>query len=301
MALAGGVNLILRPELHINFSKTHVMAADGRCKTFDAGADGFVRSEGCGIVVLKRLSDALSDRDNIQAVIRGTAVNQDGRSSGLTAPNGPSQTDVIKRALANSGMDPSQVQYIEAHGTGTELGDPIEVHALAEVFGAGRSGSNPLLIGSVKTNMGHLEAAAGVAGLIKLVLAIKHGEIPPHLHLKKPNPLIAWDEIPIRVPANGIKWPDTQGKRCGGVSSFGFSGTNGHVIVEQFTAPVDPLMNGEHESSLGLLAVSGRTESALSEQIAGYLAYFSAHPNARLEDVCYTRAPAGPISNTGWR
>jgi acyl transferase domain-containing protein len=288
MALAGGVNLILRPELHINFSKTRVMAADGRCKAFDAGADGFVRSEGCGIVVLKRLSDALRDSDNILALIRGTAVNQDGRSSGLTAPNGPSQSDVIQSALANAGMDPSQVQFIEAHGTGTELGDPIEVHALAKVFGKDRSFSNPLLIGSVKTNLGHLEAAAGVAGLIKLVLSMRHGEIPPHLHLNRPNPLVAWDEIPIRVPTGGVPWPDNQARRCGGVSSFGFSGTNGHVIVERSTADEDSSRRVEYGRSFGLLAISGRTESALDEQIDRFIDYFTAHPDAGLEDVCYT-------------
>jgi acyl transferase domain-containing protein/SAM-dependent methyltransferase len=287
-ALAGGVNLILRPELHINFSKTHVLAADGRCKAFDAGADGFVRSEGCGIIVLKRLSDALRDLDNVHAVIRGTAVNQDGRSSGLTVPNGPSQQDVIVKALSNGGVKASQVQYIEAHGTGTELGDPIEVQALAEVFGKDRSHSNPLLIGSVKTNIGHLETAAGVAGLIKLVLSVKHGEIPPHLHLKQSNPHIPWSEIPIRVPTDGVPWPNIQGKRIGGVSSFGFSGTNSHVVVEEPPSSGDSGNRNEYKRSLQLLTISGRTESALKEQIDRYIDYLSRHPDESIDDICYT-------------
>jgi hypothetical protein len=168
MALAGGVNLTLSPETTIALSKAHMMAPDGRCKTFDSRADGFVRGEGCGIVVLKRLSDAIADADNILAVICGSAVNQDGRSSGITAPNGAAQEALIRQALANGGVKPEEISYVEAHGTGTSLGDPIEAHALAAVLGPGRAKENPLVIGSVKTNVGHLESAAGVAGLIKL-------------------------------------------------------------------------------------------------------------------------------------
>jgi acyl transferase domain-containing protein len=287
MALAGGVNVILRPEFHINFSKSHVLSADGRCKAFDAGADGFVRSEGCGIVVLKRLSDALAGRDRILAVIRGSAVNQDGRSSGLTAPNGPSQQDVIRRALAQGGVRPPQVQYIEAHGTGTELGDPIEVQALAEVFGADRAASDPLLIGSVKTNIGHLETAAGVAGLIKLVLALRNGEIPPHLHLKRPNPHIPWENIPVRVPAEGVPWPSNGSQRIGGVSSFGFSGTNAHIVVEAYSSPVRA-GNDHGEGASEILTLSGRTESALQEQVNRFAKYFGENSNDRLDDACYS-------------
>ena len=200
LALAGGVNLILTPDMNINFSKAKMMAFDDKCKTFDAAADGYVRGEGCAIIVLKRLSDAIANHDNILAVIRGSAVNQDGRSSGLTAPNGPSQEAVIRQALINADVEPQQVNYVEAHGTGTSLGDPIEVQALATVLGNGRSSEDPVMIGSVKTNFGHLEAAAGIAGLLKLVLSLQHHEIPPHLHLQKLNPYIPWQKIAVTVP-----------------------------------------------------------------------------------------------------
>jgi acyl transferase domain-containing protein len=183
-ALVGGANAILAPETTVALSKFHMMAPDGRCKTFDARADGFVRGEGCGVVVLKRLSDALADGDNILAVVRGTAVNQDGPSSGLTAPNGPSQEAVIKAALQNASLPPNDVSYIETHGTGTALGDPIEVQALGATLGVNRPADQPLLLGSVKTNIGHLESTAGVAGFIKLVLAVQHGEIPANLHFR---------------------------------------------------------------------------------------------------------------------
>ena len=201
LALAGGVNLILAPELVINFSKARMMAADGRCKVFDAAADGYVRGEGAGIVVLKRLSDAQKDGDPILAVIRGSAVNQDGRSNGLTAPNGPAQQAVIRQALSNAEVKPAEVDFVETHGTGTALGDPIEVQALAAALGEGRGQDRPLTIASIKTNIGHLESAAGVAGLMKVVVALQHEEIPPHLHFKEPNPYIPWRDLPVRVPA----------------------------------------------------------------------------------------------------
>jgi acyl transferase domain-containing protein len=195
MALAGGTNVIMVPETTIALSKFHMMAPDGRCKAFDARADGFVRGEGCGVVVLKRLSDALIDGDNVIALIRGSAVNQDGASSGLTAPNGPAQEAVIREALANGGVDPRDVTYVEAHGTGTALGDPIEVQALAAALGPDRA--TPVLIGSVKTNIGHLESAAGIAGLIKAALALQRREIPPSLHLHERNPFIPGQQWPV--------------------------------------------------------------------------------------------------------
>ena len=232
MALAGGVNVILAPELLINFSKSHMMAADGRCKTFDASADGFVRGEGCGVVVLKRMCDAVAAGDNILAVIRGTSVNHDGRSSGLTVPNGISQQDVIRRALTTAGIEPNEVGYVESHGTGTSLGDPIEVNALQAVYGQGRSKDRPLVLGSIKTNLGHLETAAGVAGLMKSVLILMHGEIPPNLHFKEPNPLIAWKDFAVTVPTVQAPWPPAFSRRIAAVSSFGFSGTNAHVVLE---------------------------------------------------------------------
>jgi len=199
LALAGGVNALLTPELTIYFSKGHFMAPDGRCKAFDARADGYVRSEGCGVVVLKRLSEAEAAGDRIHAVIRGSAVNQDGASSGLTVPNGPAQERVIGEALARAGVGAGEIAYVEAHGTGTSLGDPIEVQALHNALGAERSPEHPLLIGSVKTNIGHLEAAAGVAGLIKTVLALEHGEIPGQLHFETPSPTISWDSVNVAV------------------------------------------------------------------------------------------------------
>jgi acyl transferase domain-containing protein len=188
------------------------------------------------VVVLKRLGDALADGDRILALIRGSAVNQDGPSSGLTAPNGPSQESVIRDALSNAAVSPQDVGYVEAHGTGTALGDPIEVQALAAVFGPGREAATPLLIGSVKTNIGHLEAAAGVSGLIKVVLSLQHREIPQHLHFRRPSPHIPWDRLPVRVTNEREPWHSLRDKRIAGVSSFGFSGTNAHVVLEE--API---------------------------------------------------------------
>ena len=289
LALAGGVNLILVPELLINFSKAHMMAADGRCKTFDATADGFVRGEGAGVIVLKRLTDAVADGDNILALIRGSAMNQDGRSNGITAPNGPSQQAVIRKALQQAGVTPSEISYVECHGTGTALGDPIEVQSLGAVLAAGRSPDNPVIIGSIKTNIGHLETAAGVAGLIKVVLALQHQEIPPHLHFQEPNPHIPWEELGVTVPTSRTPWPARQGRRLAGVSSLGFSGTNAHVILEE--APVTHQQESARsvlERPLHLLNISARTETALQALAGRYERYFSDHPSASFTDVCFT-------------
>src|SRR6202034_450224 len=226
------------------------MSPDGRCKAFDASADGFVRAEGCGLVVLKRLSDAVAAGNRILAVIRGTASNQDGKSSGLTAPNGPSQVAVIQQALANAGLKPSDVDFIEAHGTGTSLGDPIEARALADVFGPGRAADCALQIGSVKTNIGHAESAAGIAGLIKTVLALQHGRIPPSLHFKKLNPHIDWNGLAIKVPTAETSWHRGKGFRAAGVSSFGFSGTNAHVVLSDLpTEELVPDAPGREEDA----------------------------------------------------
>ena len=265
LALAGGVNMTLMPETTVTLSKAKMMAPDGRCKAFDSRADGFVRGEGCGIVVLKRLSDAVADGDHVLAVIRGSAVNQDGRSNGLTAPNGPSQAAVIRAALADARLEPQDISYIETHGTGTSLGDPIEVQALGAALGIGHSHESPLMIGSVKTNLGHLESAAGVAGLIKLVLMVQHGEIPPHLHLIEPNPYIPWADLPVAVPDRLMPWSPESGKRIGGVSSFGFSGTNAHIIIEQ--APRARRAEPENERPLHILTLSGRDETALRQTV----------------------------------
>ncbi len=285
MALSGGVSLMLTPDSDVLFSKSRMLAPDGICKTFDAAADGFGRGEGCGVLVLKRLSDALSDRDRIVAVIRGSAVNQDGPSSGLTAPNGPAQEAVIRRALSNAGVQPREVSYVEAHGTGTPLGDPIEVQALAAVYGEERSSDRPLLIGSVKTNIGHLEAAAGVTGLIKLVLAVQHGELPPHLHFTRPNPHVAWDHMAVKVATERGPWPG-DGPRIGAVSSFGFSGTNVHIIVEQ--PPVRADRELPDSPSIEIVTVAGRSDGNLRQRLADLGAYLDDQPAAPLCDVAYT-------------
>jgi acyl transferase domain-containing protein len=295
MALAGGVNLILMPDTTVVLSKAHMMSPDGRCKSFDARADGFVRGEGCGIVVLKRLSNARADGDRILGVIRGTASNQDGRSNGLTAPNGPSQVAVIRDALANAGLQPGDIDYIEAHGTGTPLGDPIEARALAEVFCQGRTSELPLRVGSVKSNFGHAESAAGIAGLIKVLLAMEHEIIPPSLHLEKMNPHIDWSGLAIAVPTEPTLWNRKRGMRMAGVSSFGFSGTNAHVTVsdhlgqEHFpNASAQSLTNLEAKPPLQLLPLSGRTEQAVTELVRKYLQLFSENPDLELADVCHT-------------
>ena len=233
MAIAGGVNMMLSPDLSIALSHARILSPDGRCKTFDATADGYGRGEGCGVVILKRLSDAVAEGDRILAQICGTAVNQDGPSSGLTAPNGPAQEAVIRQALESAGLTPNEIGFIEAHGTGTQLGDPLEMRALGAVFGAGRPTDCPLYVSSSKSNFGHLEAAAGIIGLVKLVLSLQHQEIAPSLHFNNPNPHIPWDELPVVVPTKATPWPEIGGTRVGGVSSFGFSGTNAHVVVEQ--------------------------------------------------------------------
>ncbi len=287
-ALAGGVNLILSPENSITLSKYHMLAPDGRCKTFDAAADGFVRGEGCGLIVLKRLSDALADGDRVLAVIRGSAVNQDGASSGLTAPNGPAQAAVIRDALTNGGIAAHEVGYVEAHGTGTALGDPIEVQALAASLGVGRSSDQPLLIGSVKTNIGHLESAAGVAGVIKVVLMLQHAQLLPHLHLHQPSPHIDWAAMPIAIPTTLAAWPQHTGRRIAGVSSFGFSGTNTHLLIEEAPISIASPATVTTVASPGLVALSAKSEPALRAIASRLATHLAAHPDLALADVCYT-------------
>ncbi|WP_193199909.1 non-ribosomal peptide synthetase/type I polyketide synthase [Nostoc sp. MG11] len=286
LALAGSVNRLLSPEYSINFSKAKMLAADGRCKTFDASADGFVRAEGCGVIVLKRLSDAVADGDNILALIRGSAVNQDGRTSGLTVPNGPAQQAVISHALENARVKPEQISYVEAHGTGTSLGDPIEVGALATVFGKHRSPDQPLIIGSVKTNIGHLEAASGIAGLIKVVLALKHQEIPPNLHFQQPNPYISWNEIPVVVPTEQTPWRAGTIPRLAGVSAFGFSGTNAHLVLEEAPQP-QPVTTNNIQRSCHLLTLSAKTPEALKQLSQRYQDYLAANADLAIEDICF--------------
>ncbi|HEY0601737.1 MAG TPA: aminotransferase class III-fold pyridoxal phosphate-dependent enzyme [Herpetosiphonaceae bacterium] len=285
-ALAGGVNMLSAPEVSINLSQAGMLAPDGRCKTFDASADGYTRGEGCGMIVLKRLSDALADDDPILALIRGSAINQDGPSGGLTVPNGPSQEKVIRQALARSGSDPADIQYIEAHGTGTSLGDPIEIGALANVFGGDRPADRPLIVGSVKTNIGHLESAAGIAGLIKVVLALHQEIIPPHLHFNTPNPHIPWQRLPLTVPTTAQPWERTDRPRMAGVSSFGFSGTNAHVIIEE--PPIVERPAAEVERPAQLLTLSATSEAAMAALAARYREHLSRHPEQPTGDLCFT-------------
>ncbi|OKH26445.1 type I polyketide synthase [Chroogloeocystis siderophila] len=286
LCLVGGVSLMLSPEPTITYSHARMMAADGRCKTFDASADGYVRGEGCGIVVLKRLSDALRDGDNTLAIIRGTAVNQDGLSNGLTAPNGPSQQAVIYQALKNAGVSPAQVSYVEAHGTGTSLGDPIEVKSLKAVLMQNRKPDQPCWIASVKTNIGHLEAASGIAGVIKLVLSLQHQEIPPHLHLKQLNPYISLAGTTFSIPTECQPWSADTERRLAGVSAFGFGGTNCHAILEE--APIPSKVDNEIERPVHLLTLSAKGEKALGELAQRYEDFLATNPEVSLADLCFT-------------
>ena len=286
LAIAGGCHVHLSPKVAIMLSMSRVLAADGRSKTFDASADGFGQGEGCGIIVLRRLSDALGRGDNILALIRGSAVNHDGHSSGLTVPNAAAQEQLVRDALANARVEPRQIGYVEAHGTGTPLGDPLELEALAAVLCLERRHDDPLIVGSVKTNLGHLEAAAGIAGLIKVVLALQHGRIPAHLHLRQPNPSIAWDELPIRIPTQLTAWERTAVPRVAGVTSLGMSGTNAHVVLQE--APSVSRPRHECERPLHVVTLSARSAGALREQARRLDAHLVAHKELPLEDVAFT-------------
>jgi acyl transferase domain-containing protein len=285
LALAGGVSLSLSPITMMFECQNRMLAVDGRCKTFDASADGFSRGEGCGVVVLKRLSDALVQGNPILGVIRGSALNHDGRSSGLMVPNGRAQERVIRMALEGCGVEPEQVGYVEAHGTGTSLGDPIEMEALRSVFGRAPARASPLFVGSVKTNIGHLEAAAGIAGLIKVLLALRHEAIPAHLHFSRPNPNIRWEDLPVVIPTALQPWPRGEQRRLAGLSSFGFSGTNVHLVVEE--APLLPRPPVVRERPVHLLTLSAKTEAAL-EALVEVHASTLPDEGEMLGDWCYT-------------
>ncbi|XXY45527.1 type I polyketide synthase [Sorangium sp. So ce269] len=285
LALAGGVNLLLGPQVSVSFSKARMLSADGRCKTFAASADGYGRSEGCGVVVLRRLSDALARGERVLAVVRGSAVNHDGPSSGLTVPNAVAQVKVIRDALRQAGIEPARVGYVEAHGTGTSLGDPIEVNALGEVFGKSHTRERPLLLGSVKANIGHLEAAAGISGLIKLVLSLQHKTVPPHPLVGERNPYILWDRLPVEIPAAAQPWASDGAPRVGGVSSFGFSGTNVHVVLEE--APEAAPAEAPVERPLHVLALSAKSDGALRALAAAYQRRLGAGGEP-VGDVCFT-------------
>ena len=269
LALVGGVNLIIHPEMHIGFSKLQAISPNGRCKTFDASANGYVRSEGCSMIVLKRLEDALQNRDHILAVVEGSAINQDGKTNGLAAPNGLAQQAVITEALQNARILPNQVQYLEAHGTGTILGDPIEVEALGATYGLNRSST--LFLGSVKTNIGHLEPVAGMAGILKIILSLNNQILPKNLHFQNPNPHIQWETLPFEVLQKNEVWPLTnQVTRYAAVSSFGFSGTNAHVILSESPLPLPTLTKLKQPTQVILL--SAKDKKSLQELVNVYLA-----------------------------
>ncbi|MBM4093603.1 MAG: type I polyketide synthase, partial [Planctomycetes bacterium] len=292
LALAGGVNAILSPDISFSFVKGGGLARDGRCKAFDARADGIVRSEGAGLIVLKPLSRALRDGDAIYAIVRGCAVNQDGRSNGITAPNPAAQEAVIRTAWRDAGKSPAEATYVEAHGAGTPLGDVIEVKALGNALSDGRPPERRCAIGSVKTNVGHCEAAAGIASLIKVALAIKHGQLPPSLHFREPNPGIPFDAMPLFVQQTVAPWPASGGHRLSGVSSFGFGGTNAHVVLDAPPPAIEPPRAPDaRPESLHLLPLSAASPAALTamaERFRQFLAGADAGCSAELAALCAT-------------
>lgn len=292
IALAGGVNVILNPDHAIGFSQAHMMAADGHCKAFDARADGYVRSEGAGVVVLKPLARALADGDPIHAVIRGSAANNDGHCELFMAPSVKGQQAVLRQAYQDAGIAPLHVDYVEAHGTGTSVGDPVELKALGSVLCADRSTERSLLVGSVKTNIGHTEGAAGLAGLIKTALCLEHKMIPPNLHFHEPNPAIPWQDYPLTIPTSLMPWPESDHPRRAGVSSFGIAGTNAHIVLEE-APPANRLNPGTEctaPSSAYLLPLSAQTANGLKELAYSYLTHLEDKENANqtLHDICYT-------------
>jgi myxalamid-type polyketide synthase MxaD len=284
LALAGGVNLNLMPKSNVFFSKAGALSPVGRCKTFDASADGMVRSDGAGIVVLKRLSQAREDGDPIVAVIRATAVNHDGRSNGIMAPNGEAQIAVLRTAYARAGISPTAVQYVEAHGTGTRLGDPIEVRALGAVLAPDREVGQRCRLGSVKTNIGHTEAAAGVAGVIKTALALRRRQLPPSLHFREANPLIPFASLPFDVQTELGSWPQPEEPLVAGVSAFGFGGTNAHVVLEE--APPEEMV--QPLEAPWLLPISARSVEGLAERKVAFREILAGEADAA--SVCYTAA-----------
>ena len=329
MALAGGVNALLLPDWYVGFCRMGMLSPEGRCRAFDAGASGFVRSEGAGMVVLKPLAQALADGDRVYAIIRGTAMNQDGRTPGMTVPSQEAQEALLRQACRDAGVAPASIQYVEAHGTGTLVGDPIEARALGRVLSDGRPGDQPCLIGSVKTNIGHLEAGAGIAGLIKVALALYHRRIPGNLHFDRPNPEIDFDALRLRVPTRCEPWPAGDGPALAGVNAFGFGGTNAHVVLQEAPStamcsphrgsrpthlalrpldppgrPISPWGRGGNQSGRACLAhslVGPRSRGARARSPGrGMNSSHSARTTSRSKRSPPTPRCAAPITITAW-
>ncbi|MFI0482824.1 type I polyketide synthase [Actinomadura sp. 9N215] len=286
VALCGGVGIIHHPYSSMLLSDMQALSADGRCKTFDESADGYGRAEGCGVVVLKRLSDARRDGDTVLALVRGTAVRQDGESAGFTAPNGLAQEALMRAALADAALEPGDVQFVEAHGTGTPLGDPIEMGSIAEVFGPSHSARDPLLVASLKTNIGHMEAAAGIGGVVKTVLQLRNGTVYPHLNLDKPSSRIAWETWPVRVPTRVEPWRADVRRAL--VNSFGFTGTIASAVLEEAPEPAPPTAGAPERPEAAVLTLSAKSVPALAGQIRRYRRLLDGGPAVDVADLCHT-------------
>lgn len=287
IALVCGAKLNLLPYVNLVLSKAKMLSPDGQCKTFDADANGYAQGEGVGVLVLKPLDKALQDNDRIYAVINGSAVNQDGKTNGLTAPNGLQQEKLLKAAYAQAKIDPTDLSYIECHGTGTFLGDPIEIQALGEVIGKNRDKAKPCWIGSVKTNIGHLEPAAGVAGIIKVALALKNSQIPPHLNFSTPNPHIAFDKYNLLIPTQVEAWPQYGAYRMAGISGFGFGGTNAHIVLRELSKEEKSQANTENPLRTEVFTLSAKDPIALKLLIEKWQQYLTKNPNVDLAQICH--------------